>query len=174
LANAKGLLVKLPLNKLMNVNAWSPQTVRWTNFILLTLILVPLVGTSRLPAGFSNKVNRIEVEIDGVKFGAFDPVLDLASQERVIAGEKASFKKVVLKRNFVTDQSLYHWANGEMRGQSKLKDVVLISQNSEGVELGRYVLKNSQPISAVVEAGNPEVGGLHEKVEFAVQSIQGL
>ncbi len=70
---------------------------------------------------------------------------------------------MTLSRHFVTDQSLYKWADDAMRGQSRLKDVVLISENAEGVEVARHLLRHSQPVSAIVEASNPGIGGLHEK-----------
>jgi hypothetical protein len=153
----------------------SEGTIRIVNLGLLAFILVPLAGTARLPAEFSTKTERLIVEIDGINYGAFEPVKDMKSKKDVsIVGVKSSFQKITLSRHFVTDQSLYKWADNAMRGQSQLKDVVLISENAEGAEIARHVLKNSQPVSAVVEASNPEVGGLHEKIEFAVQSIQEL
>ena len=148
--------------------------VRIANIALLAFILAPIAATERLPAGFSSKVSRVVVEIDGVNYGAFDPVKDLDKTKATINGEKGHFHRVVLSRDFVTDQSLYKWAEEMMRGQSHCKDIVLVSENAEGAEVGRHVLKLSQPISAVVEASNPEVGGLHEKIEFAVQKIQAL
>lgn len=158
----------------------SPNGIRIANVALLAFILVPLAGTQRLPAGFSSKIARVIVEIEGVNYGAFDPVNDLDKTDDVIGGgdviggEKGNFLRVTLSRHFVTDQSLYKWADLAMQGQSRLKDVVLISENAEGVEVARHMLRNSQPVSAVVEASNPEVGGLHEKIEFAVRSIQQL
>ncbi|MCX6115998.1 MAG: hypothetical protein NT027_00510 [Proteobacteria bacterium] len=152
--------------------------MRILNLGLLGFVLIPLAGTSRLPAGFSDGAAKMIVEIDGVSFGAFDPVILGPAREigktDIIDGTKTTFQKIVLKRHFVTDQSLYKWADVAMKGQSHLKDVILISENAEGVEIARHVLKNTQPVSAIVEASNPEVGGLHEKVEFAVQSISKL
>jgi hypothetical protein len=147
--------------------------VRLTNFALLAFILAPLAATERLPAGFSSKVVRVTVEIDGINFGAFEPIQSILSDSD--AGEgSGKMSKISLSRHFVTDQSLYKWADEAMRGQAHLRDLTLISENAEGVEVARHLLKNSQPVSAVVEASNPGVGGLHEKVEFAVQSVQRL
>lgn len=164
--------VRLP-NSLQNLMK-SQQAVRSAQIALLAFVLAPLAATERLPAGFSSKVARVVVEIDGVNYGAFDPIKNLEKGEGVIGGDKSTFHKVTLARHFVTDQSLYKWADDSMRGQSRLKDIVLISENAEGVEVARHLLKHSQPVSAVVEASNPEVGGLHEKIEFAVQAIHSL
>jgi len=164
--------VRLP-RRLQNLSK-SPRAIRIANVLLLTFVLAPLAATQRLPAGFSSKVSRVVVEIDGVNYGAFEPIKNLEKGEGTIGGDKGTFHRVTLARHFVTDQSLYKWADDAMRGQSRLMDVVLISENAEGVEVARHLLKHSQPVSAVVEASNPGIGGLHEKIEFAVQAIQQL
>ena len=152
----------------------SRNFVRIANGVLLAFVLVPLAATERLPASFSSKVARVVVEIEGVNYGAFEPIKDLVKGEGLIDGDKGHFRRVTLSRHFVTDQSLFKWADDAMRGQSRLKDLLLISENAEGVEVARHLLRRTQPVSAVVEASNPEVGGLHEKIEFAVESIQSL
>ncbi|MEI6833820.1 MAG: hypothetical protein WCL28_07485, partial [bacterium] len=82
--------------------------------------------------------------------------------------------RIELSRGFGTDPSLCLWASSLMRGNTSLKDVILISENADGVEVARYVLRMSQPVAWTVEASNPEVGGLHERVEFAVQKVERL
>lgn len=146
------------------------RVVRVANLCLLGLLLVPMVATERLPASFSSKVTSMTVEIDGVSFGAFSPIKDI---ERLTGTSlSAESGRIELSRNFVTDPSLYLWANTLMKTSTGLKDVTLISENADGVEISRHVLQMSQPVSWTVEASNPEVGGLHEKVEFAVQKIE--
>lgn len=162
------------LPRCLNNIRQSQKAIRIANLLLLAFVLAPLAATERLPAGFSSKVRRVVVEIDGVNYGAFEPIKNLEQGDGFIGGDKSTFHRVILSRHFVTDQSLYKWADDAMRGQSRLKDVVLISENAEGIEVARHLLKYSQPVSAVVEASNPGVGGLHEKIEFAVQSIQQL
>jgi hypothetical protein len=149
----------------------SGRLIRVANACLLALILVPLAATERLPAGFSGKVTRMTVEIDGVNYGAFTPVdgLEQLASSKVNAGD---VKRVALSRDFVTDPSLYLWANSLMQANTGLKNVTLISENADGVEVARHELRMAQPVAWAVEASNPEVGGLHEKVEFAVQKIE--
>jgi hypothetical protein len=149
----------------------SGRLIRVANACLLALILVPLAATERLPAGFSGKVTRMTVEIDGVNYGAFTPVdgLEQLASSKVEAGD---VKRVALSRDFVTDPSLYLWANSLMKANTGLKNVTLISENADGVEVARHELRMAQPVAWAVEASNPEVGGLHEKVEFAVQKIE--
>jgi hypothetical protein len=145
--------------------------IRIANACLLALILVPLAATERLPAGFSGKVTRMTVEIDGVNYGAFTPVEGL---ERSASSndEAGSVRRIALSRDFVTDPSLYLWANSLMKANTGLKNVTLISENADGVEIARHELRMAQPVAWAVEASNPEVGGLHESVEFAVQKIE--
>ena len=154
----------------LKLNQQSNRMVRIANACLLTLVLVPLAATERLPAGFSGKITRMVVEIDGVNYGAFAPVKDIDRMADTVKSNEAG--RVALSRDFVTDPSLYLWANSLMRGNTGLKDVTLISENADGVEVARHVLRMSQPVAWTVEASNPEVGGLHEKVEFAVQKIE--
>ena len=154
----------------LNTKNQPSRVVRVANLCLLGLLLVPIVATERLPASFSSKVTSMTVEIDGVSFGAFSPIKDL---ERLTGNPlSAEAGRIELSRNFVTDPSLYLWANTLMKTSAGLKDITLISENSDGVEISRHVLQMSQPVSWTVEASNPEVGGLHEKVEFAVQKIE--
>jgi hypothetical protein len=148
----------------------SSRMVRIANACLLALVLVPIAATERLPASFSGRVARMVVEIDGVNYGSFTPVKDI---DHLLGDAKAQeTSRVALSRDFVTDPSLYLWANSLMRGNTGLKDVNLISENADGVEVARYVLRMSQPVAWAVEASNPEVGGLHERVEFAVQKVE--
>ena len=151
-------------------NQHPSQLIRMANACLLALVLVPIAATERLPAAFSGKVARMIVEIDGVNYGAFSPVKNLDHMDVVSGRREAS--RVELSRDFVTDPSLYLWANSLMRGNTGLKDVTLISENADGVEVARHVLRMSQPVAWTVEASNPEVGGLHERVEFAIQKVE--
>jgi len=152
------------------LNQQPSRLVRVANACLLALVLVPIAATERLPAAFSGKVARMLVEIDGVNFGAFSPVKDLDHLVGSYGHRDAG--RVELSRDFVTDPSLYLWANSLMRGNTGLKDVTLISENADGVEVARHVLRMSQPVALTVEASNPEVGGLQERVEFAIQKVE--
>lgn len=154
----------------LKINQTSNRLVRIANVCLLVFILVPIAATERLPASFSGRVSRMVVEIDGVNYGAFTPIKDI--DRLVSVTHHSSASEISLSRDFVTDPSLYLWANSLMRGNTGLKDVILISENADGVEVSRHVLRMSQPVAWAVEASNPEVGGLHEKVEFAVQKIE--
>jgi hypothetical protein len=166
----KGITVRLLRRFKSDDNA--NRLVRIANACLLALVLIPIAATERLPASFSGRVSRMVVEIDGVSFGAFTPVKDLDQLVGSASAENGG--RIALSRDFVTDPSLYLWANSLMRGNTSLKDVSLISENADGVEVARYVLRMSQPVAWTVEASNPEVGGLHERVEFAVQKVERL
>lgn len=141
-------------------------------------LAAPIIVTRMSTAGFSPQDVRTHVEIDGVNFGTFDKIeglsgLELDAEPR---GEKAAtgapaFRRVSLKRDFVTDPSLYLWAKNIMHGRSDLKDVHVVVENREGEELSRYVLRFCQPLSWTVEAANPALGGFHEKIDLAVQEI---
>lgn len=160
------------LSRNLNLKPSKSRLIRAANALLIALILVPIAATQKSPAGFSGKVARMVVEIEGVNFGAFTPVTEINRIADSIQDLEPG--RVVLSRDFVTDPSLYLWANSLMRGNTGLKDVTLISENAEGVEVARHVLRMSQPVAWTVEASNPEVGGLHEKIVFAVHRIDRL
>ncbi len=138
----------------------------------VALATLTVTATRISTAGFTSEELKTHVEIDGVNYGTFDHVegLDELAQDAT----HAAFRKVTLKRDFVTDPSLYLWAKNIMHGRSDLKDVHLVMANREGEEVSRYVLRFCQPLSWSVEAANPALGGFHEKIDLAVQEILGL
>jgi hypothetical protein len=133
-------------------------------------LFVVVAATEKSTAGFSKVVTKTSVEIDGESYGAFEPITNL--DERSAAVPTGQSFRIVLQRDFVTDPSLYLWANSFVQLHVNAKDIALISQNAEGQVLARHTLRLSQPVSWDVEAGRPGTGGFHEKVEFAVQHIQ--
>jgi len=139
------------------------------------IFVVPLASTQQSTASFERDVARTFVEIDGVAYGAFDNVAGLGAdgQARIDFGSR-SYTRVTLKRDFVTDPSLYLWAKNVSRERGGLRDVELVMENREGEELARYVLRLAQPLSWSVEAANPATGGFHETVDLAVHDIDSL
>lgn len=130
------------------------------------------VATKISTAGFTTDDVRTHVEIDGIDYGSFDRVDGLKELEGSGSDDAgASFHKITLKRDFVTDPSLYLWAKNIMHGRSDLKDVHIVMENRDGEEISRYVLRYCQPLSWSVEAANPALGGFHEKIDLAVQEI---
>jgi len=127
-------------------------------------LLLSLVSTSRLPASFTNAVTKYHVSVEGIDYGTFDHVSGLDE-------EQPGTRTISLRRDFVTDPSLYLWAKNTMRNRSNLKDVHVVLENTEGQQVAKYVLKLCQPLSWTVEADNPSVGGFHEKIDLAVQEI---
>ncbi len=120
-------------------------------------------------AGFADHSVSAHVEIDGVKYGAFDYVTNLEPLAQ--QGTTKGSMKVTLKRDFVTDPSLYLWAKNTVHGRTDLKSVYVVMETPEGEEISRYTLKFVQPLSWTVEAANPALGGFHEQIELAVQQI---
>jgi hypothetical protein len=136
----------------------------------LAALTFPFVATRMSPAGFSAQDARLNVEIDGVNYGAFDKIDGLQMTPTTDAAA-LNFRKITFKRDFVTDPSLYLWAKNVMHGRAELKDVQVVLATKDGEELSRYVLKFCQPLSWSVEAANPALGGFHEKIEMAVQDV---
>ena len=136
---------------------------------LVLLPMLQLVSTEPLPAGFSTASQRMHVEIDGIDFGTFDRVKNI---EHLAANDLGTTTKITLNRDFVTDRSLYSWTTAAMQSHLGPKDIHLVMLDNDGDEVERYVLKYCQPLSWSVEAANPSIGGYHERVEFAVQSIE--
>jgi hypothetical protein len=144
-----------------------------TLFVLA--LAIPVVAARMSKASFSPQDLRAHVEIDGVNYGTFDKIDGLVetgtgtSTGTAVTG--AAYKRITLKRDFVTDPSLYLWAKNIMHGRSDLKDVHVVMETRDGEEVSRYVLKYSQPLAWTVEAANPALGGFHEKIDLAVQEI---
>ncbi len=135
-------------------------------------VAVVAVATRISTAGFTSEEIRTHVEIDGIDYGTFDGVEGLKELGAAGTGDNAAtFHKITLKRDFVTDPSLYLWAKNIMHGRSDLKDVHVVMENRDGEEISRYVLRFCQPLSWSVEAANPALGGFHEKIDLAVQEI---
>src|SRR5687768_17023642 len=86
------------------------------NYLLRALLgcafVVPVLVTKMSPAGFSTQDVRTHVRIDDVDYGSFDQIegLELLEEGNTEGGDEPTFTKVTLKRDFVTDPSLYLWA----------------------------------------------------------------
>jgi hypothetical protein len=111
----------------------------------------------------------MHVQIDGIDFGSFDAIDDL---EDLALHNEATPTKITLKRDFVTDRSLYSWTASAMQSHIGSKHIELVMKDPDGEEVDRFTLKFCQPLSWSVEAANPSIGGYHERIEFAVQSIE--
>lgn len=168
------------LHRLKLTNAAYSRAQRVATRMLFAAILVlPVIVTRNSTAGFSRQDIRAHIEIDGVNFGTFDKIegltdFDITGDAQDQDQQVGPLRRVSLKRDFVTDPSLYLWAKNIMHGRSDLKDVHVVMKNREGEELSRYVLRYCQPLSWTVEAANPALGGFHEKIDLAVQEISAL
>ncbi len=132
-----------------------------------------LFFASRLPAGFSTDDQVITIEIEGVNYGRLDHVsgLDQLYATAQPEGGIRDFAKVTVRRDFVTDPSLYLWAKNLVSRHDGLRDVHLVTSSADGQELRRSVLKLCQPLSWTLESANAGLGGFHETIELAVQNI---
>ncbi len=151
-------------------NSARTRTYIKTVLIVFAICTLPFVASKMLTASFSSKIARTHVEIDGLDYGFFTTV-DGLHQAFGNDKQNLSYKKITLKRDFVTDPSLYLWARNTMNERTGLKDIYLVTENNEGKELSRYILKDCQPLSWTVEAANPALGGFHETIDVAVQQI---
>lgn len=158
-----------PFN-LRTIRAYAGKLRGWVLFGAV-VFLACMASSPELPAGFSNNAVRTHVEIDGTDFGLFDGVIGIEDD----AGkndEGGNVRHVVLQRDFVTDPSLYLWAKNTMRERTGLKDIMIVTENRDGDEIARYVLKSCQPVSWSVEAAALSSGGFHERIELAVQGVE--
>ena len=136
------------------------------------LLPVLLFAAKTLPAGYTTPNTRTHIEIDGINFGDFDRIegLDRFSPDTgKPVHEEASYVKITLGRDFVTDPSLYLWAKNRMSKKSKLKNIDLITKDENGNIIRRRKLELCQPLSWTVEATNPSLGGFNETIDLAVQ-----
>lgn len=132
-------------------------------------VALPWVFTKLSSASYSHEELRTHISIEGIDYGYFDSIGNLNQIEQ--EGYTGSYKKITLARDFVTDPSLYVWAQNTMKERAELKDVMVTIETREGEPLSRFVLKYVQPLTWTVEAANPALGGFHEKIELAVQEI---
>jgi len=149
--------------------------------VLLGGLLTPFITSQNLPAGFSVPGSRLVIEIDGVNYGTFDRIEGLdellansSAPADDVTVANADFTRITLTRDFVTDPSLYLWAQSTMRQRSEPRDINILVESTAGDELARYVLRFCQPLSWSVEASNPSIGGFHETIDLAVQEISTL
>jgi hypothetical protein len=137
---------------------------------LATAALFALIFFGRnLPAGFTPEDTYISIEIDGVDYGRF---AEIEGIEGVVESSNPDeYSTVTLRRDFVTDPSLYLWAKNAVANRIGVRDVHVVRRAADGRELERSVLRLCQPLSWTVEAAGPGVGGFHESVELAVREV---
>jgi hypothetical protein len=130
-----------------------------------TLTVVAL--TKNIRAGFEPTDYNVHVEVGNIEFGSFDEIKGLED----LTSQNNTHKRIVLKRNFVTDPSFYLWARGVSEDHQGPKNIQLVYKDSSGTEVSRLTLKASQPLAWTVEAADPSLGGFHERIELAVQKV---
>ena len=110
------------------------------------------------------------IEIDGINYGVINEVNNL--RDLTFSQSKSeNFTRVRLKRDFVTEPSLYLWAHKNAQNHKNVSRVSIITQTKDGYKIARYELKNCKPLSWTVETADPTQGGFHEKIDLAVQEI---
>lgn len=147
------------------------NTTLLRTLVVVSLSVVGFVAAQNLPAGFNSESLRTHVLIDGTDFGAIDQVSGLDALIHTTASDTQARSRISLRRDFVTDPSLYLWAQQTTNARSGLKDVHLVTLGNDGREVSRQVLKLCQPLSWSVEAANPAVGGFHETIDLSVQEV---
>lgn len=139
---------------------------------LATVALLALIfAGNKLTAGFSPAETFTNIEIDGVDYGRFAEVEGLESLALTVGHVATDYSTVTLKRDFVTDPSLYLWAKNAVANRIGVRDVHVVRRTAEGHEIERSILRLCQPLSWTVEAAGPGVGGFHESVELAVREV---
>ncbi len=138
--------------------------------IAVSLLAVVFAAAKNLPASFYTSNNRMQIEIEGVNYVTFDPIKIPRFDDN--DANTVEGARVLLRRDFVTDPSLYLWAKKLMTRRSALKDIHLVTINEDGEEVSRKILKLCQPLSWTVEAADPALGGFHETIELAIQDVE--
>ena len=141
--------------------------------LLAVVMLTLLVGfLYPLKSGISAKLSppkyKTNIQINGVDYGTFDDISDL--RDLTSRKKDEAYTRVSLKRDFVTDPSLYLWAKKTSETGAGLTDI-RIMRTINGKEVSRYVLKFCKPLSWTFEAAGPAIGGFYENVDVAVQEI---
>lgn len=143
--------------------------------VIIAICTVPIlfVAVKKVPAAFTDPPTLTHIEIDGTDFGPFDSItgLDLFDKDGKPVSSSKIYGKLSLRRNFVTDPSLYLWAKNRRSKKNQLQNIHLVTRGTDGKVLTRQVLEYCQPLSWAVEAANPSLGGFNESVDIAVQRI---
>lgn len=134
------------------------------------LATLTIVSSREGTASFSKETTRFYVEANGVSFGSFASAEGL---EKLNSTEvKKGLQKITLTRSFVTEPSLYHWANDRARTHTERVSMTVTALNKDGHVLGRYVLQDTQPVFWTIESAGGHISGFHEKVELATTSAK--
>lgn len=123
--------------------------------------------TKHIRAGFEPTNYNVHVEVGNIEFGSFDEIKGLEN----LHSNNNTHKRIVLKRNFVTDPSFYLWARDVSEEHLGPKNIELVYKDDQGNEVSRVTLRASQPLAWTVEAADPSLGGFHERIELAVQKV---
>ncbi len=152
------------------MNAKREMPLLWaSSFLVLGVLCLWLLFFSPgASARLALTKTETHVEIDGVNYGfinKIDNLSDLTPEQ----GKGESFTRVSLKRDFVTEPSLYLWAQTNLQNRNHLNHITVITESKQGLK--RYELKNCKPLNGTFETADPSQGGFHEKIELAVQEI---
>ncbi len=138
---------------------------------LIGLGSLAFVAIKNLPAALMVPDSVMHIEINGVDYGAFTEIQGLNQFGKDGVPANQLYSTVRLKRDFVTDPSLYLWAKKRRSKKNELLDIHLVTRNSSGLMIKRQVLESCQPLSWSVEATNPSLGGFNETIDLAVQKV---
>lgn len=149
----------------------SAKTAVMLTGIVLIVSFVTVFLTKSLTAGFNKPDVLPHVEIDGINYGAFEP---LDNMDELVSLEFSSndYAIISLERSFITDRSLYVWAKDTISQRKGLQNIHLVMRTEEGVEVSRYVMQSCQPISWSLAMTDQSTGGFYEKIDVTVQKVE--
>lgn len=128
-----------------------------------------------VPAGFSSDATLVRIEIGEMDFGVFEQIdgLDETALAQSPSDDSSAnaLRSVRFARDFISEPSLSRWAQGVVNAHAGPQEMHIIYENSEGHEVGRYILNMAHPMSWTVGVASSAEGGFSEQVEFAVQSV---
>lgn len=137
-------------------------------------LVVLLIGLISLSPGASARLGILKTEtyihIGGVNYGILSEVNNLRDLT-IDQGSHEKYTRVTIKRDFVTEPSLYLWAHKNAQARDPINRISIVTQTKDGYKIAKYELKNCKPLSWTVETADPTQGGFHEKIELAVQEI---
>ncbi len=149
---------------------------KFMRLLMAAAIALPILvmAARTLPASFSTPSTTVHVQIDGLDYGRFDKIDGLKGFSPYTGkplAANASYGKITLSREFITDPSLYLWAKDRANRKVALKNIHLVSFNESGQEIDRQTLELCQPLSWTVEITNSSLGGFNETIDLAVQKV---
>jgi hypothetical protein len=141
-------------------------------FFTFVAVGVWLLQSPEARAKFGLVETVTTVAIDGDDFGVLEKVRrfeDLGIDPKAIGPTQFQ-----IRRNFVTEASLYNWASRSYMQRAQVSRIEIVTKTIDGHVLARHSLQGCRPLTWSVEHASMPGAGYHERVDIVVQNVTQL